>query len=135
MFKLAKKIPYVRRKIESELETISNSFINEIEERTKFLTYITNLPPNGLGKDDILKELNINLKLGDYEWKKGLVSGSVYCFKDDLIDLVAKVYHDTSYTNPLHPDLFPGLCKMEAEIVRIAANLFNGNKDVCGCVS
>lgn len=77
----------------------------------------------------------MNLHMGDYEWKKGLVSGAIYCFKEDLIDLVSKVYHETSYTNPLHPDLFPGLCKMEAEVVKIVANLFNGDENVCGCVS
>lgn len=77
----------------------------------------------------------MNVNMGDFEWKKGLVSGSIYCFREDLIDLITKVYHDTSYTNPLHPDLFPGLCKMEAEVVRLASNLFNGDDNACGCVS
>lgn len=135
MFRLVKKIPFIRKKIESDLESISVSFIKDVEERTKQLPYITTLPANGLTNDDILKVLGINLKLGEYEWEKGLVSGSVYCFNKELIDLVGKVYHDTSYTNPLHPDVFPGLCKMEAEVVRIAANLFNGDDNACGGVS
>lgn len=109
--------------------------MNDIEDRTKHLTYITNLPDSGLKKDDILQILNRNTNLGDFEWKKGLVSGSIYCFKEDLIDLVSKVYHDTSYSNPLHPDLFPGLCKMEAEVVRITTNLFGGDENTCGCVN
>ena len=29
-------------------------------------------------------------------------------------------------SNPLHPDVFPGIRKMEAEIVSICLNLFNG---------
>lgn len=134
VFRIAKKIPYITKQIEAQLDSVSKGFVNDIEERTKLLRYITNLPANGLRTDDIIKALDKNLKLGDYEWKKGLVSGSVYYFNDDLIDLVSKVYHDTSYTNPLHPDLFPGLCKMEAEILRIASNLFNGNEDTCGSV-
>lgn len=132
---MGKKIPYIRKKIESELETVSNNFIHDVEERTKHLTYITQLPGTGLKNDDIVKILNINLHMGDFEWKKGLVSGSIYCFKEDLIDLVSNVYHQTSYTNPLHPDLFPGVCKMEAEVVRIVANLFIGDENACGCVS
>lgn len=134
LFRIAKKIPYIRQKIDAELGTFSKNFIQDIEERTKHLTYITSLPNNGLERGDILQTLNSNLNMGDFEWKKGLVSGSIYFFKEDLIDLVSQVYHDTSYTNPLHPDLFPGLCKMEAEVVRIAANLFNGDENTCGCV-
>lgn len=72
---------------------------------------------------------------GSYDWKGGLVSGSVYYYNPELIDLVTEVYRKASYTNPLHPDLFPGLCKMEAEVVRIAANLFHGNEKTCGVVS
>lgn len=114
---------------------IAKNFNDDVDERTKLLTYIQNLPKSGLKKDAILKELSRNLNLGNFEWKKGLVSGSIYCFQDDLIDLVSKVYHDTSYTNPLHADLFPGLCKMEAEIVRIAATLFGGDENTCGGVN
>lgn len=41
----------------------------------------------------------------------------------------------TSYTNPLHPDVFPGVSKMEAEVVRITAKLFHGGPNACGTVS
>lgn len=63
------------------------------------------------------------------------MSGAVYYYSQDLIDIVSEVYSKTSYTNPLHSDLFPGLCKMEAEVVQIAANLFNGSDKACGTVS
>lgn len=45
------------------------------------------------------------------------------------------MYGLASYTNPLHPDVFPGVCKMEAEVVRMAANLFHGDSDACGTVN
>lgn len=62
------------------------------------------------------------------------MSGSVYYHDQELIDIVTEVYRRSSYTNPLHPDLFPGLCKMEAEVVRMAANLFHGDENACGTV-
>ena len=40
-----------------------------------------------------------------------------------------------AWSNPLHPDSFPGLRKMEAEVVRMACNLFHGDKESCGCVT
>lgn len=71
---------------------------------------------------------------GDYNWKQGRVSGSIYYFNPNLINLIKEVYGQTSYTNPLHPDVFPGLCKMEAEVIRICVNLFHGDDNCCGSV-
>jgi len=71
---------------------------------------------------------------GDYDWKDGFVSGAVYNYNPDLIKLLTEVYGRASYTNPLHPDVFPGVCKMEAEVVRITANLFHGGPNSCGTV-
>ncbi|KAJ8953168.1 hypothetical protein NQ318_017196 [Aromia moschata] len=126
---------FVHQNEEKELETISKNFKEEVEERTKHLIYVTTLPENRLPKDEILHKLSQNLVLGDYDWKNGSVSGAVYVYNQDLINLVGEVYAKTSYTNPLHPDLFPGLCKMEAEVVRISATLFHGDENACGTMT
>lgn len=62
------------------------------------------------------------------------MSGAVYYYNEELSNIIADVYRLTSYTNPLHPDVFPGVCKMEAEIIKIVAKLFHGNEDTCGSV-
>lgn len=72
---------------------------------------------------------------GGFDWKSGLVSGTVYRIDDNLNRLMGQVYTVASYTNPLHPDIFTGICKLEGEVVRIACRLFNGNQDTCGTVS
>jgi hypothetical protein len=74
------------------------------------------------------------LLAGEYDWRDGFVSGAVYNYNPDLIKLLTEVYGQASYTNPLHPDVFPGVCKMEAEVVRITANLFHGGSKSCGTV-
>lgn len=40
----------------------------------------------------------------------------------------------SAWTNPLHPDVFPGVRKMEAEVVRMCCTLFHGDQNSCGCV-
>jgi hypothetical protein len=45
------------------------------------------------------------------------VSGTVYHGGEDLIQLQSKAYSMFAVTNPLHPGVFPGIRKMEAEIV------------------
>lgn len=42
---------------------------------------------------------------------------------------MTSVYGLTAYTNPLNPDAFPGIRKMEAEVVRMAVNLFHGDRE------
>lgn len=59
----------------------------------------------------------------------------MYRIDTTLVKLMGDVYQMASYTNPLHPDVFPGVCKLEAEVVRIACNLFHGDEDSCGTVS
>lgn len=73
--------------------------------------------------------------LGPYDYNAGLVSGTVYSINKDIRSITKEVYGKTSYTNPLHTDVFPGVCKMEAEVVRISVNLFHGDSNACGCVN
>lgn len=72
---------------------------------------------------------------GNYNWRAGRVSGAVYCLDAALTRLTTEVYGLASYTNPLHSDVFPGVNKMEAEVVRMTANLFHGGPESCGTVS
>lgn len=46
----------------------------------------------------------------------------------------SQVYGDFAWSNPLHPDIFPGVRKMEAEVVRMSCTLFHGGPNSCGTV-
>lgn len=96
--------------------------------------YYTKLPYDGLEHDEIIALVDVYLTLGNYKWKEGRVSGAVYNYTNVLTKLVGAVYEKTSYTNPLHPDIFPGINKMEAEVVRMSATLFRGNATTVGTV-
>jgi len=134
-FNLAKKVPYVQRRIERELRKAKNDFEAEIVKNCKGLTYTLALPEEGLDSESILQLVDDHLKCGNYNWKNGRVSGAVYGYNEEIVKLITQVYGKASYTNPLHPDIFPGICKMEAEIIRMACSLFNGNDETCGSVT
>ncbi|XP_067011036.1 sphingosine-1-phosphate lyase [Anabrus simplex] len=135
IFKLARRIPAIANKINMEMEKINQEFEDDVIARCQGKPFITELPKTGRTHDEILKEVEQNLTLGEYKWKDGFVSGAVYNFDPDLIKLLTEVYGRASYTNPLHPDIFPGVCKMEAEVVRMTANLFHGGPDSCGVMT
>lgn len=133
-FKLIRLLPPIRHKIDSEITKVSDLMEKSVRERTAHMDYFTSLPLLGLSNDELLQQIDNYLSLGEYKWKEGRVSGAVYNFNDELCDLVSNVYKKTAYTNPLHADIFPGINKMEAEVVRMCAVMFNGNADTVGTV-
>jgi len=55
--------------------------------------------------------------IGGIDWKNGRASGTVYHGGNELMELQCKAYSMFAVSNPLHPGVFPGIRKMEAEIV------------------
>ena len=136
MFSLMSYIPAIRERIDKELNDINQTFEQQALERTKDAPpFVVRLPIKSLNSKEILEKVTQYVKLGDYDWQSGKVSGTVYRIDTDLLHLMGDIYSIASYTNPLHPDVFPGICKMEAEVVRMACNLFNGDEESCGTMT
>jgi len=90
------------------------------------------LPKKGLCADIIEKKL---LKWSVYQkksWQETKQTGAVYHGGEDLLKIQAKAFELFAISNSLHSDMFPFLRKMEAEIVRMTANYFNGGPETCG---
>ena len=89
----------------------------------------------GLSHEDILTEMDSLAQSGETDWEKGGVSGGLYNCSEDLTKLNTEVYRRFLWSNPLHPDVFPDIRKMEAEVVRWCCNLFHGGEDSCGTMT
>ena len=90
------------------------------------------LPKEGWSETQIRAELD---KLGEMKhtrWEDGLVSGAVYHGGDALIKLQAEAFQRFMVSNPIHPDVFPGVRKMEAEIVAMVLAMFNAPNGAAG---
>ncbi|XP_063703316.1 sphingosine-1-phosphate lyase isoform X2 [Culicoides brevitarsis] len=135
VFKLTRKIPMVQAKINEELVKLKKDFENDMLKSCGNLEYITKMPFESMNEEQILKKLDEHLQLGNYKYKDGKVSGAVYTCNPKLVQMVKEVYGKASYTNPLHSDLFPGICKMEAEVIRMLSGLFHGGSDACGSMT
>ncbi len=96
---------------------------------------ISDMPENGMKKEDILGQLRKYAETENEPWKHGMVSGAVYHGGDELLDFLEKVYHIYSQSNPLHPDIWPSLTKMENEIVAMSSGIMNGGESVRGSVT
>ncbi|XP_026737083.1 sphingosine-1-phosphate lyase [Trichoplusia ni] len=134
-FRWLRHIPIVRRKIEEKMSQIKGDFKKDVTKRLAGVTVRRVLPDAGLNAEQVMEEVKDHVNLGSYDWKGGSVSGAVYHVSEEISKVACEAYSLTAYTNPLHADVFPGINKMEAEVVRMAINLFHGDDDCCGTVT
>ncbi|XP_013184662.2 sphingosine-1-phosphate lyase [Amyelois transitella] len=134
-FRWLRQVPLVRRKIEEKMTDIKQGFKKDVVKRLAGVNIRRELPENGLTAEQIREEVMDHLHLGAYDWKSGNVSGAIYHLNDEIVKVACEAYSQTAYTNPLHADVFPGINKMESEVVRMAVNLFHGDAQCCGTIT
>jgi len=134
-FKTARKLPIIGDKIQAEVD----KSIKEIEETaftTKGQAYVKKLPYAGMTPNEVKSTIQEKYKsIGNDEWNEGFVSGTVYQANQELSDLMVDVYSQFVWSNPLHFDVFPDVRKMEAEVVQMTINLYNGDSRACGAMT
>lgn len=84
-----------------------------------------NLPKEGWSEETVRKELETLASMDHTRWEDGFVSGAVYHGGDELMRLQTEAFGKFTVANPIHPDVFPGVRKMEAEIVAMVLAMFN----------
>jgi glutamate/tyrosine decarboxylase-like PLP-dependent enzyme len=143
-FKVAKKIPWVRERIEREYSTMLEAMETSLRPyRGEFPSY-TALPAEGTSRTEVLEVMRAMSEREESRWRDGYVSGAVYHGNRDHIEFLSEVYALHSQVNPLHSDLWPSATKYEAEIVAMTAAMLGGDAvpagpkgedGVCGVVS
>lgn len=126
------RAPGVRSKVQKQVaEAIADLEKKLVPQGPGVSRYLT-LPKEGWTLEQVRAELQ---SLGDMKhtrWEDGMVSGAVYHGGEELIKLQAEAFERFSVANPIHPDVFPGVRKMEAEIVAIVLAMFNAPPGAAG---
>lgn len=73
-----------------------------------------------------IEEKNVNVNL---------ISGAIYSKDKEHTELMKRIFPLFFKSNPLHPDIFPCIRKMESEIVKFGLRIFNGNDESFGCLT
>ncbi|XP_072247479.1 sphingosine-1-phosphate lyase 1 isoform X2 [Leuresthes tenuis] len=134
-FRLIRKIPFVGTSIQGQLNKALDDMSLSLCTLKEGMSYTKELPSKGLTQNQVMEKIKEYETLNDVQWEKGCVSGAVYWGDESLTKLLVKVYGDFAWSNPLHPDIFPGVRKMEAEVVRMSCTLFHGGPNSCGTVT
>uniref|UniRef100_A0A8R1Y1Z4 sphinganine-1-phosphate aldolase n=1 Tax=Onchocerca volvulus TaxID=6282 RepID=A0A8R1Y1Z4_ONCVO len=129
-------LPPIRKKLEKELGDARQKIFHEIHKCDNTGLFIRILPENGMNNAEIISIAEEYNAMTEIDIAAGKVSGAIYTDQNSKQnDLLSKIFDIYAFSNPLHPDIFPGCRKMEAEIVRIVANLFHGRLECCGTVT
>ena len=119
------KAPGVRNQVQKQVTDAITKLEGKLVPQGPGISRYLTLPKEGWSEQQVRAELG---KLGDMEhtrWEDGLVSGAVYHGGNELIKLQSEAFEKFSVANPIHPDIFPGVRKMEAEIVAMVLAMFN----------
>ena len=144
VFKAAKKIPWVRDRIEREYQDMLAAMEASLRPYRGEFEAHTRLPAAGRDRAAILGEMAAMQEREASRWRDGYVSGAVYHGDPAHIDFLNQVYALHSQQNPLHSDLWPSATKYEAEVVAMTAAMLgggavdpgpDGQQGVCGAIS
>ncbi len=118
----------VQKQVEEAISKLENKLVPQGPGISRYLT----LPKEGWTADQVRSELKTLDEMKHTRWEDGLVSGAVYHGGSDLIKLQSEAFEKFIFANPIHPDVFPGVRKMEAEIVAMVLAMYNGPAGAAG---
>ena len=130
IYKLLYLIPFIKKKINKELQNSTKKL--ELELKTNYKN-ILKIPEYEYSKDSILGKIKLMENKKNYD--KNKVSGIIYHGGKKHIDKLNEIFNKFSITNPLHPDLFPKIRNMEIDVINMAINLYKGDKNCCGNIT
>lgn len=132
MYQNLKKLPTVQKMIETKSNAIIEEIRDELNTEVKDLQSVHQLNEEGWTSEQIEAEFEKMKPLQSFNYQEGKVSGAVYGYNKKLNYLLHKLYPYFCQSNSLHTNLFPSIRKMEIDIIKIMANLFNGSPEVGG---
>ena len=89
------------------------------------------LPTHGLGRDDVLAQLD-GLKAHDVRWRDGHAFTLAYNAGDDVLAVAEAAYAKFSSENALNTDAFPSLRKIQADVVEYVAGWLEAGTEGAG---
>ncbi|KOS18559.1 Sphingosine-1-phosphate lyase [Escovopsis weberi] len=119
----------VQKQVKESIDKLSSKLVPEGQ--TRYLS----LPKEGLPEETVRAELDALASMDHTRWEDGFVSGAVYHGGEDLMRLQTEAFGKFTVANPIHPDVFPGVRKMEAEVVSMVLNMFHAPTGAAGATT
>ena len=128
LFLLICKLPGPRKKLAEAKEQINAEFRRMFKRKFKKIEFYDNKQDH----TKILLKMEENFKVDNAKIECGKLTGSVYCLNDKIKNIAGEAAKMFLYSNLLHPDIYTYTRYIEAELIKIGIQLFNGKEDACG---
>ncbi|CCM03203.1 uncharacterized protein FIBRA_05327 [Fibroporia radiculosa] len=123
---LALRLPAARKKVNAELEQARLDIEKMIVPQGPSVKRHLSLPSQGQSPEWIREEMaKMDAEANHTAWSGGKVSGAVYHGGEDMTRVILAAIERYALSNPLHPDVFPAVRKMEAEVVAMCLKMYN----------
>jgi sphinganine-1-phosphate aldolase len=132
LYRIFLRLPGVRGKVQAEIKQSLDELEKKLVPSGPGITRYTALPAAGWGPEQVRAELEKLHEMKHTRWEDGRVSGAVYHGGKELQELQMEAFGKFGVANPIHPDVFPGVRKMEAEVVAMVLGMFNAPADAAG---
>ncbi|KAI5481686.1 sphinganine-1-phosphate aldolase [Pseudohyphozyma bogoriensis] len=118
-------VPSARQKVSSELDAATLDICSSVAPSFESCPPVLSLPQTGLSSEELSKQLEVLADLPKTKWENGRVSGAVYHGGEEMEAVWKEAFGKFGVANPLHADVFPGVRKMDSEVVSMCLSLFN----------
>ncbi|CAI4223586.1 unnamed protein product [Auanema sp. JU1783] len=141
-FRLVRKIPYVSKEIYKTKSMVYKSIHEDLNAAQPTSAYITAIPAKGESFDSLMGYLDSyeNMKSDKEDvacYKRGRQSGAVFCYQSDPeeLNIYLDIFKKFAYSNPLWPKCYPGIRRMESEVIRMSCTMLHGDSNSCGTIT
>eukprot|EP00051_Salpingoeca_urceolata_P012013 m.149316 g.149316 ORF g.149316 m.149316 type:complete len:533 (-) comp17344_c0_seq2:163-1761(-) len=135
LFSTLKNVPGIQGAIDSEQQAVVDKVKASMFAEKGYGEPLFALPREGRDADELLKEMEGWAKRESVHWKDAKVTGAVYHGGEELQATLSKALSLFLLSNPLHPEQFPCVRKLESEVIRMGVTLFHGNAEACGSLT
>ncbi|KAI9455488.1 PLP-dependent transferase [Lactarius psammicola] len=120
-------LPSVHKKVETEIGAARALIDQQLIPQGKDVVRHLELPKQGCTLEWILDAMDqMDQEAPSHtNYRDGKLSGAVYHGGDDVEKVLVAAFQRYCVSNPLHPDVFPAVRKMEAEIVAMCLRMYN----------
>ncbi|GAM84888.1 hypothetical protein ANO11243_028900 [Dothideomycetidae sp. 11243] len=125
-------LPGVKPRVQAQVRSAVYGIEQKLLPNEPGTIRFNSLPVEGWNADQVRAELTKLSDMKHTRWEDGRVSGAVYHGGRELCSLQTTAFDMFGVSNPIHPDVFPGVRKMEAEVVAMVLSIFNAPEGAAG---
>ncbi|TDL15304.1 PLP-dependent transferase [Rickenella mellea] len=124
---LALRFPAAKLKVDTQIGQARSDIEKKLVPQGPNVVRHLALPSKGRSPEWILAEMDTMdaEMVGHADYHEGKLSGAVYHGGEDMEKVIVTAFQKFCVSNPLHPDVFPAVRKMEAEIVAMCLRMYN----------